>query len=116
MFSGAGWGRLTQAAHHSMMSLTLQLIGSYLVRSITSLIGHSDSVQSLAFTSGGKTLISSSYDGSAILWNLDYESWRELACNIVNRNLTQEEWEVYLPNEPYRETCSNILLTKPNVD
>lgn len=30
------------------------------------------------------------------------------ACATVTRNLTREEWERYLPGEPYRATCPDL--------
>ena len=30
------------------------------------------------------------------------------ACSRLTRNLTYEEWQRYLPDEPYRKTCENI--------
>jgi len=30
------------------------------------------------------------------------------ACSRLPRNLTREEWDRYLPGEPYRATCSNL--------
>jgi hypothetical protein len=41
------------------------------------------------------------------LWDMDNAHWTELACSIVNRNLTREEWERFLPSEPYRAACPN---------
>jgi WD40 repeat protein len=30
------------------------------------------------------------------------------ACTRLNRNLTQQEWRQYFPDEPYRKTCPNL--------
>ncbi len=30
------------------------------------------------------------------------------ACRRLPRNLTREEWPLYLGNEPYRKTCPNL--------
>jgi hypothetical protein len=30
------------------------------------------------------------------------------ACARLTRNLTQEEWERYLGDEPYRKTCPDL--------
>ena len=32
----------------------------------------------------------------------------DAACHIATRNLTQLEWQVYFPSEPYRQTCLNL--------
>ena len=42
-----------------------------------------------------------------MLWDVDPAVWRRRACAIVGRNLTREEWRLYLPSgTPYRATCS----------
>jgi hypothetical protein len=42
-----------------------------------------------------------------MLWDIDPAVWRQRACAIVGRNLTREEWKLYLPpGTPYRATCS----------
>jgi WD40 repeat protein len=38
-------------------------------------------------------------------WTIDPEDWVSLACEAVGRNLTQEEWEQFLPNQDYHATC-----------
>jgi WD40 repeat protein/DNA-binding SARP family transcriptional activator len=37
---------------------------------------------------------------STLLWNLDPEVWRERACEIAGRSLTDAERQEYLPNDP----------------
>jgi hypothetical protein len=32
-------------------------------------------------------------------------NWQERACQIAGRNLTTEEWQQYLGDREYRETC-----------
>jgi WD40 repeat protein len=61
----------------------------------------------VAFLGDGKTLATRSRAGSVTLWDMDNAHWTELACSIVNRNLTREEWERFLPSEPYRAACPN---------
>jgi hypothetical protein len=39
---------------------------------------------------------------------MDVKSWLAQACDIVRRNLTQDEWQQYIGSLPYRETCANI--------
>lgn len=58
------------------------------------------------FRPDGKSLIST-YLGVVpiIIWDLDPESWIQKACQIAGRNLTQEEWAQYFPDEAYRKTC-----------
>jgi hypothetical protein len=41
-----------------------------------------------------------------MLWDVDPALWQQRACAIVGRNLSREEWKLYLPaGTPYRATC-----------
>jgi WD40 repeat protein len=75
--------------------------------------GYSSTVNSAIFipdsNSKNLTLASIGDDGVIILRKLtDLEDQKKLACQIANRNLTLEEWKQYMPDEPYRKTCSNL--------
>lgn len=39
------------------------------------------------------------------LYRIDPSEWLRRACQTANRNLTQTEWEQYLPDLPYRKSC-----------
>jgi WD40 repeat protein len=58
-------------------------------------------VTSIAFSRDGKRLAAGSESGRAILWNVDPDAWRELACQVANRNLSCREWRQFLDEEPY---------------
>jgi WD40 repeat protein/energy-coupling factor transporter ATP-binding protein EcfA2 len=62
-------------------------------------------VTSLAFNPDGSTLASGGSDGTVSFWDVSLASWRQMACEVAGRNLTQEEWERYLGTKPYQETC-----------
>jgi hypothetical protein len=38
---------------------------------------------------------------------LDTSAWLHEACAIVGRDLTEAEWNSYLPDRPYDETCTD---------
>lgn len=70
--------------------------------------GHKRSVYGLGFSPDGRWLLSGSLDGVVMLWTLDMADWRVRACRIANRNLTQQEWEQFFGDQPYRATCGDI--------
>jgi WD40 repeat protein/class 3 adenylate cyclase/energy-coupling factor transporter ATP-binding protein EcfA2 len=60
-----------------------------------------------AFSPDGKLLAVAGVETLAMLWEVDPVVWRQRACAIVGRNLSREEWNLYLPQgTPYRATCS----------
>ncbi|HLO33686.1 MAG TPA: hypothetical protein VK249_31350 [Anaerolineales bacterium] len=54
----------------------------------------------------GKHLITQDENGSFIQWTIDPRDWLKDACAAAHRNLTPEEWNQYLPNQPYKKTCA----------
>jgi WD40 repeat protein len=62
---------------------------------------------SVTFSTDGKTLAAGGASQVA-LWDLDLAVWRERACQIASRNLSAEEWALYLGDEPYRKTCEHM--------
>src|SRR5262249_21439956 len=50
-----------------------------------------------AFSPNGKLLAVSGFDTRPMLWSVDPAVWRRRACEIVGRNLTREQWKLYLP-------------------
>lgn len=44
--------------------------------------------------------------GQVLVWDVDMAHWGDVACRAAGRNLSHEEWRLYLPpGEPYRATC-----------
>jgi WD40 repeat protein len=80
---------------------TQQQIGPRLVR-------HTDKVRALAFSEDGKTLFSGSFYGDIYAWDLDFKSVSTRVRTRVNRNLTAEEWKVYMGQQPYRKTWDKV--------
>ncbi|MEQ8677369.1 MAG: protein kinase [Aggregatilineales bacterium] len=68
--------------------------------------GHTAWIESLMFSADGNLLASGDRDGAVIVWDLNIDSWIARACRLANRNLTQIEWERFIPDEAYRTTCS----------
>ena len=41
-----------------------------------------------------------------LLWNLETETWPEIACRAAGRNMTETEWDAFGPTDTsYRATC-----------
>jgi hypothetical protein len=57
---------------------------------------------------GGEYLASASADQTIRLWITQLDTLVELGCQTVRRNLSQAEWDRYLPDEPYHRTCANL--------
>ena len=72
------------------------------------LAGYSATVQDAVFSPDGSTLASSGLDGNKIFWKIDIKSWRTRACDIVNRNLRQAEWQRFLSDANFRNSCTEI--------
>ncbi len=112
--------------------------------------GHGQRILNARFTPDGRTLATSSADGTVQLWDvasrrtigaplvvqrniafvatilsrdgsylyalptgtegmrlaLQPRLWRDLACQIAGRELTEREWEEVLPERPYRKVCA----------
>jgi WD40 repeat protein len=68
---------------------------------------HTGFVMDVRFSPDGRTLASSSIDGSIIYWDVELDSWTDKACGIANRNLRTEEWEQFLGQREYNETCDS---------
>ena len=72
-------------------------------------IGHTDAVLSVTFSPDGNNLVSGGADGTIILWNININQLNSYACRLVGRNLTQDEWSQFLPeDEVYKKTCPDL--------
>jgi hypothetical protein len=40
--------------------------------------------------------------------SLDPADWLDHACSVVGRDLSPKGWNRYLPDQPYRATCSEL--------
>ncbi len=74
--------------------------------------GHERSVRTVVFSPDGHALVTGSDDGTARLWNLHLDELIDLACRVAGRNLSQAEWEQFLPGQAYRKTCGQWPLEK----
>jgi WD40 repeat protein len=49
-----------------------------------------------------------SYDGRVYRWETDVERTIDFACHMAGRSLTEDEWERFLPEQPYRVVCPGL--------
>jgi WD40 repeat protein len=66
---------------------------------------YGDVINGIDFSPDGKWLATAGMSAPVVLWDIDPHSWKERACRIAGRNLTQEEWKRYLPDKSYQKTC-----------
>ena len=86
---------------------------------------HEGWVYDVEFGPSGRRLVTRSQgifggEDATYLWRVYPEELAALACDIVGRNLTAEEWQQYLGDKPYRQTCPDLPMhpsvTRPLLD
>jgi WD40 repeat protein len=58
-----------------------------------------------AFGPSGKRLIAVYDTGTAFVWDINPDRWKEQACAVVGRPLSPEEWKKLLPDRRYQPAC-----------
>ena len=69
---------------------------------------HARPVEQVVFSENGQYLLTETEDHTTHVWLWQPRGLIAEACHRLTRNLTQGEWKRFLPNEPYRQTCSNL--------
>ncbi|MBN1873862.1 MAG: protein kinase [Anaerolineae bacterium] len=69
------------------------------------LTGHTAILSGAAISHDGHWLATTDWDGMLRIWNMHLDELMTQACQVVNRNLTPEEWETFFYGQPYRQTC-----------
>ncbi len=50
-----------------------------------------------------------SYDGRVYTWETDLERAIDFACQMAGRDLTEQEWEEFLPAQPHEAVCPDEI-------
>jgi hypothetical protein len=78
--------------------------------------GHTDPLTALVFSADGHTLVSSDVDRTIWLWPMQEQELIARACATASRNLTWDEWQDSLEDEPYRKTCPSLPISPSLID
>lgn len=64
------------------------------------------SAHAIAVSPDGRVVVVGDDDGQVQAYPATVDGWRREVCSVVNRNLTQLEWDTYVgPETPYRKSC-----------
>ena len=64
----------------------------------------------VSIATGPDALLITGVGNRLLVWNVDPDSWAEVACQAAGRNLTHEEWAQYIGTAvPYERTCPQWL-------
>jgi WD40 repeat protein len=70
--------------------------------------GHEVGIVDILLSPDGSRLVSKDSSGKIRIWDMEINSWIEKACTRAGRNLTRDEWILYLPFESYQKTCQQF--------
>ena len=70
--------------------------------------GHDDEVRAVAISPDSRWVVTGSDDKTARLWPLKVNDLINRARDMVARNFSAAEWQLYFPGEPYRKTFDGI--------
>jgi len=74
--------------------------------------GHEYDINAVAISPDNRWLVTGSSDKTARLWDLSLDELVELACRTVGRNLTKEEWQQYMEDQPYQKNLLRLAVNR----
>jgi len=73
---------------------------------------NSGNIWSLAFAEGSDYLLASCNNGEIRVWPTDPRMLAERICPKLKRNMSKEEWDIYVANGiSYEATCQSLLIS-----
>jgi WD40 repeat protein/class 3 adenylate cyclase/energy-coupling factor transporter ATP-binding protein EcfA2 len=84
---------------------TVRLFDATTLTQVGSNIAADDNIWALAHVLPGDEMLVLSFIGHAWHWDLDPARWADQACDVANRNLTESEWNLFLPERDYAPSC-----------
>ncbi len=70
---------------------------------------HNDKVSNIAFSADNSRLIASTRTRTISFWPVQLSDFGDKICQNLTRNMTNEEWQRYVPGVNYQKTCPNII-------
>lgn len=63
--------------------------------------------QTHLFPPVGNEIVVSTEDGPGRRYPMDVDAWIDHACAVAGRDLSESEWNRFVPNQEYRRTCTD---------
>jgi WD40 repeat protein len=85
-------------------TLTLWSAQTY-QRYAVQLLEHTAPIWALQYDATGDFLVTAGADGRLVLWKANLMQWQQMACQLTNRSLTNQEWMQYVGSGPNQASC-----------
>lgn len=77
---------------------------------VATLEGHTTFVNQAVWDNAGRRIVTASSDKTARIYYASHSELLIVACQRAVRNMTQDEWEQFMGEEPYEQTCPEKSL------